>query len=87
MDLGIDEGSRTASRQPSDGSGPPVPPTNAGFFTDMTIEFFRPVCMGDYITILGRRPANVRPRETRVGVGAFVSYESEYFNQRGELVA
>ena len=30
---------------------------------------------------------NVRVRETRVGVGAFVNYENEFYNQRGELVA
>ena len=45
MDLGINEGSRTASRQPSSGN-PPRPPANAGFFTDMTSEFFGPVSWG-----------------------------------------
>ena len=29
----------------------------------------------------------VTPRETRVGVGAFIGYDTSYFNQRGQLVA
>lgn len=86
LTTGKDDSAVTAARVPAAGD-PPMPPTTSGFFTDMTIEFFEPVCMGDNITILGRKLASVRPRETRVGVGAFISYSSEYFNQRGELVA
>ncbi|MEI6135977.1 MAG: MaoC family dehydratase N-terminal domain-containing protein [Chloroflexota bacterium] len=78
--------SELAARQPSAG-GPPVPPTNAGFFTDMTIDFFEPVVLGDRLTTMGRVLHHVTPRETRVGVGAFIGYTSSYFNQFGELVA
>jgi hypothetical protein len=42
LDADVDYQSQLASRSPSAG-GPPVPPTNMGFFTDMTIEFFEPV--------------------------------------------
>ena len=65
----------------------PRPQTSTGVFTDMVIEFFEPVCVGDQITVKGNKLVNVRPRETRIGVGAFVNRENEFYNQRGELVA
>jgi len=77
---------RLASRAPSAG-GPPVPPTNAGFFTDMDIEFFEPLCIGDRVTTMGRVLHHVTPRETRVGVGAFTGYTTSYFNQFGQCIA
>ena len=86
LDKEMDWQSQLANRQPSAG-GPPVPPTNAGFFTDMTIEFFEPVCLGDRLTTMGRVLRHVTPRETRVGVGAFVGYDTSYFNQFGQMVA
>ena len=86
LDADVDYQSQLAARAPSAG-GPPVPPTNAGFFTDMTIEFFEPVCIGDRLTTMGRVLHHVTPRETRVGVGAFVGYTTSYFNHNGDLVA
>ena len=86
MDADLDHQSQLAARAPSAG-GPPVPPTNAGFFTDMTIEFFEPVCLGDRLNTMGRVLHHVEPKETRVGVGAFIGYDTSYFNQFGELVA
>ena len=86
LDKEMDWQSQLANRQPSAG-GPPQPPTNAGFFTDMTIEFFEPVCLGDRLTTMGRVLRHVTPRETRVGIGAFTGYDTSYFNQYGQLVA
>ncbi len=86
LDADKDFQAQLAARQPSSGS-PPTPPTNAGFFTDMDIEFFEPICVGDRITSMGRVLHHVTPRETRVGVGAFVGYTTSYFNQKGQLVA
>jgi len=86
LDVDMDFQSQLANRQPSAG-GPPVPPTNAGFFTDMTIEFFEPVCLGDRLTTMGRVLHHVTPRETRVGIGAFIGYDTSYFNQFGQIVA
>ena len=71
LDADVDFQSQLAARAPSTGD-PPMPPTNAGFFTDMTIEFFEPVCLGDRVTTLGRILSHVTPKETRVGVGAFI---------------
>ena len=36
---------------------------------------------------MGRVLHHVTPKETRVGVGAFLGYTTSYFNQDGELVA
>jgi hypothetical protein len=86
LDADKDFQSLLANRQPSSGR-PPMPPTNAGFFTDMEIEFFEPVVLGDRLTTMGNVLHHVTPRKTRVGVGAFIGYTTSYFNQLGQLVA
>ncbi len=65
----------------------PKPPTSTGIVTDIDIEFFEPVCVGDRLSVKGNKLVNVRPRATRIGEGAFMNRESEFYNQRGELVA
>jgi hypothetical protein len=65
----------------------PMPKTTASFATDIEIEYFAPVCVGDVLTTKGRKLVSVTLRETRVGYGAFTVFESEIHNQRGELVA
>tara|TARA_B100000315_G_C14141986_1_gene391760 strand:- start:303 stop:542 length:240 start_codon:yes stop_codon:yes gene_type:complete len=64
-----------------------MPKTTASFATDVEIEYFAPVCVGDVLTTKGRKLVSVTLRETRVGYGAFTVFESEIHNQRGELVA
>lgn len=64
----------------------PKPPTTNSVRTDMEIEYFEPVCVGDRLTVKGNKVVNVRPRETRIGVGAFVNWAIEVYNQRRELV-
>lgn len=65
----------------------PIPPTSQGLFTDLEVEFFAPVCVGDRLTQRGDKIVNVRPRKTRIGFGAFMNREHYIYNQRGELVA
>ncbi len=65
----------------------PFPPHRQGIVTDMEMEFFEPACVGDRITVKGKKLVNARVRQTRVGYGAFTNTVAEYFNQRGELVA
>jgi acyl dehydratase len=65
----------------------PAPATSAGFATDIEIEYFAPVCVGDRLTGSGRKLLSVLPRETSVGRGAFSVTERQVHNQRGELVA
>ncbi len=71
----------------NDAPEPPQPPTSAAFATDIEIEYFEPVCVGDRLTASGRRLLSVLPKETSVGRGAFIQWEREVHNQRGELVA
>ena len=65
----------------------PTPPTTTGVVTDVEIEFFESACVGDQLTVKGDKVVNVRPRQTRIGYGAFVNRANDIFNQRGELVA
>ncbi len=87
--VGTDMNAMTASAFDDDGSGEevPMPPITQVIVTDVQIEFFEPACVGDRLTVQGNRLANVRPRKTRIGVGAFINNENEIYNQRGELVA
>lgn len=65
----------------------PMPITTQGLVTDIQIEFFEPLILGDRLTAKGSKLVNVRVRETRIGYGAFMNRESEFYNQRGQLVA
>ena len=65
----------------------PMPRTTASFATDVEIEYFAPVYVGDVLTTKGRKLVSVILRETSVGYGAFTVFESEITNQDGELVA
>lgn len=65
----------------------PMPPTTASFVTDIEIEYVEPVYVGDRLTVKGRKLISVAVRETSVGSGAFMVFESRIYNQRGELVA
>lgn len=65
----------------------PTPPTSSSFATDIRVDFFEPVCIGDRIRKYGNRLLSVSPKETRVGRGAFLLFESDYSNQRDQLVA
>jgi acyl dehydratase len=69
------------------GRAVPSPETSAAFATDIEIEYFEPVCVGDHLTYSGRKLLSVVPRETSVGRGAFMVWQREVHNQHGELVA
>ena len=59
----------------------------AGFVTDLEVEFLKPLYLGDKVTQVSQTLLDVNPRKTRVGDGAFSTYESFYQNQRGERVS
>ena len=65
----------------------PMPPTRQGVVTDIDMEFFEPVVVGDRVTVKGKKLISVRPRQTRIGVGGFYVTQSEYYSQQGDLVA
>ena len=62
-------------------------PGTAGFVTDLEVEFLKPLYVGDRVTQVTQTLLDVNPRKTRVGDGAFTTYESFYENQSGERVA
>lgn len=63
-------------------------PYAPGFFaTDIEMDYFQPVVVGDRLRMHGRKLLSCVPKETSVGRGAFLVWESEILNQRGELVA
>ena len=57
------------------------------FATDFEVEYFRPVTVGDRLHRHGAKLTDCSPKETSVGRGAFLTWESEIRNQRDELVA
>ena len=77
------------SGTPGSSTAPPLPKpkTTVDLATDIEIEYFDPVYVGDTLTTKGRKLVSVNVRETSIGAGAFIVTESEVYNQLGELVA
>jgi hypothetical protein len=65
----------------------PGPDVSAGFATDVEIEYFQDVLVGDRLEMRGNKLLSCVPKETSVGRGAFMIFESNCYNQRGEMVA
>jgi hypothetical protein len=63
------------------------PPTTGFFGTDVELDFLRPVEAGERIGRRGRRLVSCRPKETAVGRGAFLMWESDIVSDRGDVVA
>ncbi|HEX8601926.1 MAG TPA: MaoC family dehydratase N-terminal domain-containing protein [Pseudoduganella sp.] len=66
---------------------PMEPATTGHFATDIDIEYFTPAVIGDRLTRRGARLVACLPKETRVGRGAFLTWEQEVVNGHGDLVA
>jgi hypothetical protein len=66
----------------------PIGPRTTGFFaTDIEFEFLRPVVAGERIGRRGHRLVRCTPKETSVGRGAFLTWESDIVTESGEVVA
>jgi hypothetical protein len=65
----------------------PGPDVSAGFATDVEIEYFQDVLVGDRLQMRGNKLISCVAKETSVGRGAFMIFENGCFNQRGERVA
>ncbi|WP_181311739.1 FAS1-like dehydratase domain-containing protein [Nocardioides campestrisoli] len=64
-------------------SGLGIGPRTTGFFgTDVEIDFLRPVVAGERLGRRGKRLLSCRPKETSVGRGAFMTWESEVVSDR-----
>lgn len=65
-----------------------LPARYTGYFaTDFAVEFFGVAVVGDRVGRRGNKLVACEPKETSVGRGAFTSFESELFNQRGDILA
>ncbi|GGO75080.1 FAS1-like dehydratase domain-containing protein [Nocardioides deserti] len=61
-----------------------IGPRTTGFFgTDVEIDFLRPVVAGERLGRRGKRLLSCKPKETSVGRGAFLTFESEVVSDRG----
>jgi hypothetical protein len=67
----------------------PLGPRTTGFFaTDIEFDFLRPVVAGERVGRHGRRLVGCVPKETSVGRGAFLTWESDIVTEEsGEVVA
>ncbi len=63
------------------------PPTDAGFATDVTYTYERPFLVGDRLSVRGPTLLAVTPKQTKVGRGAFLTWESTVHDRDGALVA
>ncbi len=76
------------ARSPINNEDMPLGPKTTGFFaTDMSMQFLRPITIGERVGRRGRRLVACTPKETSMGRGAFITWESEVVTDAGEVVA
>ncbi len=62
-------------------------PETTGFFaTDIELDFVRPAVLGERLGVRGFRLISCVPKQTSVGRGAFMTWESEVVDAHGEVV-
>jgi hypothetical protein len=61
-------------------------PCTLSFASNIDMEFFEPMIVGDVITRTSRL-TSIEHKELRVGKGAFMTQEDTYLNQNGDTVA
>lgn len=66
---------------------PEAPPFTGYFATDMEMDFLRPVAVGERLGRRGRKLVDCRVKETKVGRGAFCTFETETITDQYEVVA
>ncbi len=63
-------------------------PKTTGFFaTDIEMDFLRPVLAGERLGRRSQRLVDCRPKQTSVGRGAFLTWESDVVVESGEVIA
>lgn len=68
-------------------SSGPIPKTLGFFATDIEMEWLRPVYVGERVGNRGHKLVACDLKETSVGRGAFLTFESEMVSDRGDVVA
>lgn len=75
-------------RSPINNEDMPLGPPTTGFFaTDIELAFVRPVSVGERVGRRGHKLVSCTPKETSLGRGAFLTWESELITGTGEVVA
>jgi N-terminal half of MaoC dehydratase len=75
------------ARSPINNQNFPLGPRTTGFFaTDIELDFLRPVTLGERLGRRGHRLISCVPKETTVGRGAFMKWESEIVAANGDVV-
>jgi hypothetical protein len=75
------------ARSPINNQGFPLGPRTTGFFaTDIELDFLRAVALGERLGRRGHRLVSCTPKETAVGRGAFMTWESEMVDANGDVV-
>lgn len=64
-----------------------MPETSHYFATNIEVDYLRPIYVGDRLSKVGLILRSCIPKETSVGKGAFMIWESDIVNQDGEKVA
>ena len=82
-----DDRNAQPARTPINNQGFPLGPRTSGFFaTDVQIDFIRPVALGERVGRRGHKLVSCTPKETAVGRGAFMVWESEIVDEAGAVV-
>lgn len=63
------------------------PPTTGYFATDFAMDWNRPAAVGERLCRRGALLLSCEPKETAVGRGAFITWQSEIANEAGEVLA
>jgi hypothetical protein len=83
-----DDRNAQPARSPINDAGLPMGPKTTGFFaTEMSLEFRRPIHVGERVGRRGNKLVGCSPKQTSVGRGAFLTWESELVTEEGEVVA
>ncbi len=66
---------------------PLEPPTTGFFATDIELDYLKTVTVGDRLLKHGALLVACEPKETRVGRGAFITWQSKILNEQFDVVA
>ena len=75
--------SNPAAKQPIPGE----PPTSGFVMVNIEADYHSQACVGDRLKRVGLRLMDCRPRHTRLGRGAFITFETDIVREDGGLVA
>lgn len=75
------------ARSPINNDDMPLGPRTTGFFaTDIELDFVRPVVLGERVGRRGYTLVSCTPKQTSMGRGAFLTWQSELVVDNGDVV-